>query len=55
MISKPNVATMVKTHFEIDTSVMKVDNEMAISKYKLGRTLLKDVLIDEGANVNIIT
>jgi hypothetical protein len=30
MISKPSVATMVETHFEIDIAIIKVDNQMAV-------------------------
>jgi hypothetical protein len=29
MISKPSVATMVETHFEVDIVVIKVDNQIA--------------------------
>jgi len=29
-MSKPSVATMVETHFELDTTTIEVDNQMAI-------------------------
>jgi hypothetical protein len=30
VISKPNVATMIETHFEVDTITIEVDNQMPI-------------------------
>jgi hypothetical protein len=40
-ISEPSVAIVVKTHFELDTTIIEVDNQVALSMYKLGRTLLR--------------
>jgi hypothetical protein len=30
MILEPNVATMVETHFEIDTTTIELDNQMVV-------------------------
>jgi hypothetical protein len=54
MISKPNVATMVETHFEIDTAAIELDNQMVVIKIQVGKNIVEDVLIDGGINVNII-
>ncbi len=46
---------MVETHNELETVAIKVDNQMAIIQVQVGKNIFKDVLIDGGANVNIIT
>jgi len=48
-MTKPSVAIVVDTHFELDTSTIKVDNQMAIIQVPVA-----DVVIDGGASVNII-
>jgi hypothetical protein len=48
-MTKPSVPIVVDTHFELDTSTIKVDNQMAIIQ-----VLVADVVIDGGASVNII-
>ncbi len=30
MIPKPNVATVIETHFEVDIIVIKIDNQMVV-------------------------
>jgi hypothetical protein len=52
---KPIVATMVETHFGLDTTTIETDNQMAIIQVQVGKNIVEDVLIDGGANVNIIT
>jgi hypothetical protein len=54
MISKPNVATMVETHFEVNTIATKVDNQMAIIQVQVGKNIIEDILIDGRVNVNFI-
>ncbi len=54
MISKPSVATVIETHFEVDTTIIEVDNQMAIIQIQVGRNIVEDVLLDGGASVNII-
>jgi hypothetical protein len=46
---------MVETHVELDTSVIEVDNQMVAIQVQVGKNIVKDVLIDGGASVNIIT
>jgi hypothetical protein len=46
---------VVETHNELETVAIKVDNQMAIIQVQVGKNIFKDVLIDGGANVNIIT
>ncbi len=48
-LKKPNitskmissVATMVETHFEVDTIVIKVDNQMAIIQVQVGKNIVR--------------
>ncbi len=54
MIPKPSVATVINTHFEVDTATMEVDNQMAVIQVQVGKNIVEDVLLDGGANVNII-
>jgi hypothetical protein len=55
VISKPSVAIVIETHFEIDTTTIKVDNRMIVIQVKVGKNILEDVLLDGEASVNIIT
>jgi hypothetical protein len=55
MILNPNVSTMVETHFELDIIVKEVDNRMVVIQIQVGKNTFEDVLLDGGANVNIIT
>ncbi len=54
-ISKPNVAIVVETHSELDTTTIEVDNQMAVIQVQVGKNIVEDVLIDGSASVNIIT
>ncbi len=53
-ILEPSVATMVATHFELNTITIKVDNQVVVIKVQVGKNIDEDVLIDGGASVNII-
>jgi len=46
---------VVKTHSKLDTSVIEVNNQMAIIQLQVGKNIIEDVLINGGASVNIIT
>jgi hypothetical protein len=46
---------VVETHFEVDTKVIEVDNQMAFIQVQVGKNNVEDVLLDGGASVNIIT
>jgi hypothetical protein len=52
VISQPNVAI---THFEVDTITIEIDNQMTIIQVQVGNNIVEDVMLDEGASVNIIT
>jgi hypothetical protein len=39
-MSKPNVTTMVETHYELDTIVIEVDNQMAIIQVQVGNNII---------------
>jgi hypothetical protein len=54
MISKPSVATVVGTHFEVNTTSIEVDNQMAIIQVLIMKNIVEDILKDGGVNVNII-
>jgi hypothetical protein len=54
-ISKHNVIRMVKTHGELDTIVIKVNNQMEVIQIQVAKNIVEDVLIDGGVSVNIIT
>jgi hypothetical protein len=41
MILKRSVAIMIETHFEVHIAAIKVETKWSLSKYKLGRTLLR--------------
>jgi len=50
-----NVAIVVETHSKVDTVAIKVENYMVVVQVEVGKTIVKDVLIDGRASVNIIT
>jgi hypothetical protein len=54
-ILKPSVPTVFETHSELYTSIIKVNNHMAIIQVQVGKNLVENVLIDGGASRNIIT
>jgi hypothetical protein len=54
VMSEPSVVTMFETHFEVDTTAIKVDNQMAFIQIQVGKNIVDDVLLDGGASVNII-
>ncbi len=54
MILKPNVNIVVKTHSEIDIVAIKINNQMVVIQIQVGKNIVEDVLIDGGANVNVI-
>jgi len=46
---------MVETHFKLNIIAIEVDNQMVVIQVQMGKTIVGDVLIDEGASVSIIT
>jgi hypothetical protein len=46
---------MVETHSKVDTTTIKVDNQMVVIQVQVRKNIVEDVLIDEKASVNIIT
>jgi hypothetical protein len=54
VILKANVAIMIETHFEVDITTIKVNNQMAIIQVQVGKNIIEDVLLNGGASVNII-
>ncbi len=54
MILEPNVAIMVETHFEVNTTLIKIDNQIVIIQVQVGKNIVEDVLLDGGASVSII-
>jgi hypothetical protein len=54
VISEPSVAIMIETHFEIDITIIKVDNQMVVIQVQVGKNIGEDVLLDGGTSVNII-
>jgi hypothetical protein len=52
---EPNVAIVVKTHLKINTTSIKLDNQMVVIQIQVGRNIVETVLLDGGASVNIIT
>ncbi len=53
-ISKPSVATIVGTHFELDITIIKINNQMTVIQVQLGKNIVEHVLINGKANVNTI-
>ncbi len=49
-MSKPNVATVVETHFELDATTIEVNNQMAIIQVQVGMNIVENVLIYGGAS-----
>ncbi len=41
-VSKPSVTIVVETHFELNTTTIEVDNQMAIIQTQVGKNILKD-------------
>jgi len=54
-ILEPSVAIMVKTHSELGTIVIELDNQMVVIQVQVGKNIVEDVLIGGGVSVNIIT
>ncbi len=54
MILKPSVATMVETYSKVDIVAIKVNNQMAVIQVQVEKNIVEDVLLNGGANVNII-
>jgi hypothetical protein len=46
---------MIETHFKVDTLTIKVNNQMEVIQVQVGKHIIEDVLLDGGANVNIMT
>ncbi len=44
---------MIETHSKVDTTTIKVDNQMAIIQVQVGKNIVEDVLLDGGASANI--
>jgi hypothetical protein len=55
VILEPSVAIVIETHFEVNTIIIEVDNQMAVIQVQVGKNNVEDVLLDGGASVNIIT
>ncbi len=54
VIWEPSVATMVETHSKVDIATIEVDNQMAFIQVQVGKNIVKDVMLNGGARVNII-
>jgi hypothetical protein len=52
VISKLNVATMTKSRFEINTIVIKVDNQMVVIQVQVRKNIVEDILFDGGVSVS---
>jgi hypothetical protein len=46
---------MVEIHSEVDTTTIKVDNQMLVFQVQVGKNTIEDVLLNGRASVNIIT
>jgi hypothetical protein len=46
---------VVETHYELNTTFIEVDNQMAVIQVQGEKNIVEDVLIDGEASVNIIT
>jgi hypothetical protein len=44
---------MVETHFELYTTIIKVNKQMVVIQVQVGKYVVEDVLIDGRASVNI--
>ncbi len=51
---EPSVATMVETYSKLDTMAIEIDNQMVVIQVQVGKNIVEDILIDGGANANII-
>ncbi len=45
---------MIETHIEVHTATIEVDNQMVVIQIQVRKNNIEDVLLDGGANVNII-
>jgi hypothetical protein len=45
---------MVETYSKVDIVAIKVNNQMAVIQVQVEKNIVEDVLLDGGANVNII-
>jgi hypothetical protein len=55
VILKPSITTVIETHSKVDTTTIEVDNQMEVIQVQVRKHIVEDVLLDGGANVNIIT
>jgi hypothetical protein len=46
---------VVETHFKLNAAIIKVDNQMIVIQIQVGKNIVEVVLLDGGANVDIIT
>jgi hypothetical protein len=46
---------VIELHSKINVTIIKVNNHMVIIQIQVGNNIIKDVLLDGGGNVNIIT
>jgi len=42
VISEPNVAIMIQTHFEVDIITIEVDNQMTIIQVQVGKNIIEE-------------
>jgi len=54
-ISKLSLTIVIETHSEIDTTTIEINNQMTLIQVQVGNNIVKDVLLNGGTSVNIIT
>ncbi len=54
-ISKPSVAMVIETHFEINITAIEMSNQMVVIQVQIGKNTIEDVLLNGEENVNTIT
>jgi len=54
VILEPSVATVVETHSKVNITTIEVNNQMTIIQVQVRNNIVEDVLIYDGASVNII-
>ncbi len=53
MILELNVAIVIESHFEVDTTFIKLNNQMVVIQIQVGKNIIENVLLNGRTSVNI--
>jgi hypothetical protein len=53
VILELNVAIVIESHFEVDTTFIKLNNQMVVIQIQVGKNIIENVLLNGRTSVNI--